>query len=231
MVCMGPKKFHFFMIRSNLAKVRSELHKLTSTIVELVAVSKTKPAEQVVEAYEADQRHFGENYVSELVDKYKRLPQDIKWHFIGHLQSNKIAKLLTSCPELYIIETVDSQKLAQKINRTISTVERRTKLKVLVEVLTSAEGTKSGVSQSEVLPLIRFIMDSCPNLEFDGLMTIADPSKPENSFRILQELKIRLESESIPVRTMSMGMSGDYPIALQYGSNQIRIGSSIFGSR
>lgn len=219
------------MIQSNLAKVRSEILKLATTSVELVAVSKTKPSECVLEAFEAGQRHFGENYVSELVDKYQRLPKEIKWHFIGHLQSNKVTKLLTSCPELYMIETVDSEKLAQRVNRTLSAVERQTRLKVLVEVLTSDEGTKSGAPVASVLPLVQFIIEACPNVEFDGLMTIANPSKPENSFRILRELKLLLESHSIPVRTMSMGMSGDYPLALQYGSNEVRIGSSIFGSR
>ncbi len=219
------------MIQSNLAKVRSEILKLATTSVELVAVSKNKPSECVLEAFEAGQRHFGENYVSELVDKYQRLPKEIKWHFIGHLQSNKVTKLLTSCPELYMIETVDSEKLAQRVNRTLSAVERQTRLKVLVEVLTSDEGTKSGAPVASVLPLVQFIIEACPNVEFDGLMTIANPSKPENSFRILRELKLLLESHSIPVRTMSMGMSGDYPLALQYGSNEVRIGSSIFGSR
>lgn len=184
-----------------------------------------------MDAYNCDQRHFGENYVSELVDKYQRLPKDIKWHFIGHLQSNKVNKLISSCPGLHMIETVDSRKLAEKINRTLSTVERSCRLKVLVEVLTSDEGTKSGTSPMEVLPLAKFINESCPNIQFEGLMTIANPSNPESSFKILQQLRTELESLSIPVRIMSMGMSSDYPVALRYGSNEIRLGTSIFGSR
>jgi len=227
----AEKKFRLSMIQSNLARIRSDVLRLAAGNVELVAVSKTKPTEQILEAFVAGQRHFGENYVSELVDKYQRLPKDIKWHFIGHLQSNKVTKLLTTCTELYMIETVDSEKLAKRIHRTLSGVERRTKLKVLVEVLTSDEETKSGSPVSRVPSLVRFIINECPNVEFDGLMTIANPSDPERSFRILQEMKHQLESESISVRTMSMGMSGDYPIALRYGSNEIRIGSSIFGSR
>ena len=219
------------MIQSNLAKIRAEIASLTNSRVDLVAVSKMKPVDSIMEAYRGDQRHFGENYVSELVEKYQRLPTDIKWHFIGHLQSNKVTKLISSCPGLHMIETIDSRKLAEKINRTLSTVVRSCRLKVLVEVVTSDEGTKSGIPPTDVLPLVRFIIDSCPNLEFDGLMTIANPSNPEYSFKIVQHLRSELELLSIPIHTLSMGMSGDYQIALKCGSNEIRLGTSIFGSR
>lgn len=220
------------MIAANISKVRSDLQRISpNRAVKLVAVSKTKPCDAIMDAYSCGQRHFGENYVSELVEKYQRLPAEIQWHFIGHLQSNKVSKLIRSCPNLYMIETVDSQRLANKINTSLSTVEKNTRLKVLVEVLTSGEGTKSGAQTSEVLPLVRYIIDACANLEFDGLMTIADPSNPEASFQALAEIRSRLEAESIHVNTLSMGMSGDYVKALEYGSNEVRIGSIIFGSR
>ena len=209
-------------ICSNLTHLLGHLATLSNPPATLVAVSKLKLVIDIMAAYKAGQRHFGENYVSELCEKAPQLPSDIRWHFIGHLQSNKVRKLLTECPDLYMVESVDSAKLASKLDQTLASLSR-TGLKVLVEVRTSLEETKSGVSVSEVAKLVEHIKTSCPNLCFDGLMTIADPNDPETCFEQLRALGIG--------PTLSMGMSGDYPIAISHGSTQVRIGSTIFGSR
>lgn len=219
------------MIASRLTAIRNELAQLSSRSVDLVAVSKTKPVESIMEAYSAGQRKFGENYVTEMVDKYSQAPEDIQWHFIGHLQSNKVSKLLTGCPDLYMVETVDSVKLATKMDQVLSGINRVSKLRVLVEVKTSNEESKSGTASDEALPIITHILQNCPYLHFSGLMTIANPADPGNSFRMLSSLAERLRADSIPVEVISMGMSGDYPLAVQLGSTEVRIGSSIFGSR
>lgn len=218
-------------IQTNLNKVLSHLASLSTTVAELVAVSKLKPASDILQAYNCNHRHFGENYVSELVEKSLKLPVDIKWHMIGHLQSNKVNKLISACANLYMIETVDSEKLASKIESAMKLSRPSDRLKVLVEVITSSEDTKSGIPASNVRGLIAHIQSNCPHLEFAGLMTIAHPETPEASFRQLAELKRALQLENIPVQTLSMGMSGDYELAVQHGSDQVRIGSSIFGSR
>ncbi len=219
------------MIASRLAAIRSEITQLSTRSVELVAVSKTKPIEALVEAYAAGQRHFGENYVAEILDKYNKLPEDTLWHFIGHLQSNKVSKLLMNCPNLYMVETVDSVKLASKLDNVLSTASRSSKLRVLVELKTSDEDTKSGASLADALQLIMHIINRCPNLYFSGVMTIADPVNPERSFKALISFVDKLKEASVSVEVISMGMSGDYPLAIHFGSTEVRIGSSIFGSR
>ena len=218
-------------IPANLASILSRIGSVSKAPIQLVAVSKLKPVSDISTAYSAGQRHFGENYVSELVQKSCELPLDIRWHFIGHLQSNKVKALVTGCTNLYMIETVDSVSLATKIDSALSPLLRTVKLKVLVEIKTSEEASKAGISIPDARGLIDHIVNFCPNLEFDGLMTIADPNNAEHSFSLLAKLKTALESDSIPVRTMSMGMSSDYESAIAYGSTEVRIGSSIFGNR
>jgi PLP dependent protein len=219
------------MIASRLASIRNEITHLSSRHIELVAVSKTKPVADVMEAYSAGQRSFGENYVGELVEKGNQLPSDIRWHFIGHLQSNKVSKLLTSCPNLYMIESVDSIKLATKLNQTLTSLDPPEPLRVLVEIRTSSEDTKSGISIDGAELLIEHIISHCPFLRFSGVMTIADPSTPEESFKSLFAFSEKLRAQSVPVEVVSMGMSGDYPLAISLGSTEVRIGSSIFGHR
>ena len=218
-------------IQSNLTRIRAHLKQISPRSVDLVAVSKLKPASDILKAYEAEQRHFGENYVSELVEKCTTLPTDIRWHFIGHLQSNKVTKLISSCPNLYMIETVDSEKLANKIELALKTAQRSDPLRVLVEVKTSSEESKSGLSISEVPRLVSHIRSQCPHLAFSGLMTIADESDAVASFTKLMGVKSALESEGVVVETVSMGMSRDFASAIQAGATQVRLGSSIFGAR
>jgi pyridoxal phosphate enzyme (YggS family) len=218
-------------IQSNLQKVRAHIATLSSNPVTLVAVSKIKPVSDLKVAYDSGQRHFGENYVAELVDKSINLPSDVRWHMIGHLQSNKVNKLISGCSNLFMIETVDSVKLANKIELAMRTARPTDKLKVLIEVKTSPEESKDGIEESTVPALVAHIREYCPHLEFSGLMTIADPKNPAESFRKMNELKARLGTQGITVETLSMGMSSDYEQAIAFGSNHVRIGSVIFGSR
>lgn len=223
-------------IRENIRLIRNTIQTLSESMqiqytVRLVAVSKTKPVTDLLEAYNEGQRHFGENYVDELLGKEKQMPDDVMWHFIGHLQSNK-AKLLAAIPNLYCVETIDSQKLAQKLNSSRQTTGLPP-LKVFVQVNTSSEGTKSGVEPESCISLARFIIERCPNLAFSGLMTIGMPGET-NDFRILSSLRdslcaeLSLDKSSVE---LSMGMSSDYEQAIREGSTNVRVGSTIFGER
>ena len=202
--------------------------------VQLVAVSKTKPAEALMEAYNCRQRNFGENYVQELTTKAAVLPNDIRWHLIGHLQSNKVSNLIRDIPHLWMVETVDSLKLADLLNKACLKQNRPTPLKILIEVATSTEDSKSGVAPSELKELALFVSNQCQRLELCGLMTIADPSRTNECFEALKSLSEDLKHSlgyGAKDFVLSMGMSGDWEEAVQRGSNQVRIGSSIFGSR
>nr|XP_050852347.1 pyridoxal phosphate homeostasis protein [Vespula vulgaris] len=210
----------------------------------LVAVSKLKPPELIVAAYEAGQRHFGENYVNELkekaydtsiIDKCK----DIRWHFIGHLQKNKVNKII-SLPNLYIIESVDNKQLATAIDNAFSKVNKNnSQLKIMVQVNTSEEEAKSGCKVEEVSELVKHIMDNCKQLEFTGLMTIGiygyDTSNgPNPDFLCLKKCREELCKElelDLKKVELSMGMSTDYEHAVLLGSTNVRVGTAIFGER
>jgi len=209
----------------------------------LVAVSKTKPKECIVHAYQAGQRHFGENYVQELVEKatdseLNKLCPDLKFHFIGHLQKNKIPKLLAVVDKLYVLETVDSEALAKNLN---DGLERRGfdgRLNVMVQVNTSGEDSKSGADPKDCVPLVKYVIKSCPRLGFIGLMTIGaldpNPTDPNGDFNELSKLRNDVCEElglSIKDVELSMGMSADYEDAIRLGSSNIRVGSTIFGTR
>ncbi|XP_032794388.1 pyridoxal phosphate homeostasis protein [Daphnia magna] len=209
----------------------------------LVAVSKTKPAIDVIEAYHAGQRHFGENYIQELAEKsadskiLEKCPE-ICWHFIGHLQRNKVNKIL-SVQNLYMIETVDSLKLASALNTSWIKLEKTEKLKIMVQVNTSGEENKNGVPPSEATNLTKQIMNDCPGLEVCGLMTIGAYDYdvtlgPNPDFLKLVECHkeichiLDIQPGSLE---LSMGMSSDYEHAIELGSTNVRIGSTIFGPR
>ncbi|XP_017756238.1 PREDICTED: proline synthase co-transcribed bacterial homolog protein [Eufriesea mexicana] len=211
----------------------------------LVAVSKLKPIELIVEAYNVGQKHFGENYVNELVEKgsYPNILEncpDIRWHFIGHLQRNKVNKLL-GVPNLYVIETVDNEKLASALNVSWPKFRKYDdlKLKVMVQVNTSNEQEKNGCEVTQVCSLVRHIVANCENLEFMGIMTIGmfgyDITKgPNPDFLCLKECRekivkeLNMDSKQIE---LSMGMSNDYEHAVELGSTNVRVGSAIFGER
>ncbi|XP_029910848.1 pyridoxal phosphate homeostasis protein [Myripristis murdjan] len=211
----------------------------------LVAVSKTKPTELVIEAYRQGQRDFGENYVNELVEKASD-PQilescpEIQWHFIGHLQKNNVNKLL-GVPNLFMVETVDSVKLADKVNSSWQRVRAAStqRLKIMVQINTSGEQSKHGLPPEETVTTVKHILSQCNALHFTGLMTIGrygyDLSKgPNPDFQMLlsrrQEvcdgLKLPLEEVEL-----SMGMSSDFEHAIEVGATNVRVGSIIFGNR
>lgn len=232
-------------LRSVLSRIEVACTKrssdLPNVIPRLVAVSKTKPVTMIQEAYQQTQRSFGENYVQELVEKSHNAEieancPDIRWHFIGHLQSNKVKKLFET-RNLFMVETVDSEKIAKELNKHWK--EENKKLKVMVQVNTSQEEAKSGVMTEDCFSLVEFVRKQCPNLQFAGLMTIGsfdhDLSQgPNPDFQNL--LKCRQEvcrRFSLPIDSveLSMGMSGDFEHAIEVGSTNVRIGSTIFGAR
>ncbi|XP_027770174.1 pyridoxal phosphate homeostasis protein-like isoform X2 [Solanum pennellii] len=186
--------------------------------VRLVAVSKTKPVSLLKQVYDAGHRCFGENYVKELIEKAPQLPDDIEWHFIGNLQSNKVKPLLTGVPNLAMVETVDDEKIANQLDRVAANIGRKP-LKVFIQVNTSGEETKSGVEPDGCLELVKHVTSNCPNLEFCGLMTIGMPdytSTPEN-FKTLAKCRSEV-CEALGISEdqceLSMGMSGDFELAV-----------------
>ena len=208
--------------------------------VRLVAVSKTKPASLLLDAYHHGQRVFGENYVQELVGKAQELPQDIVWHYIGPLQSNKANLLVKSVvphAAQLCVETVATTKLANKLNNAMKQVlqdneeEEKKLLDVFVQVNTSGEESKSGVGPDEAVDLCRAIVETCPLLRLRGLMTIGAPGDT-NAFDILAECRDGVESAlGQSGLELSMGMSADFETAIEKGADNIRVGSTIFGER
>jgi pyridoxal phosphate enzyme (YggS family) len=201
----------------------------------LIAVSKTKPAEDVQEAYDAGQRVFGENQVQELVEKYEKLPKDIEWHLIGHLQTNKVKYI---APFISLIESVDSLKLLQEINKQAEKNSRV--IDCLLQVYIADEETKFGLSYDELIELLRspeYI--ELKNVRIVGLMGIATNTDVEkqindefHELRVLFDgIKVSFFRKDEYFKELSMGMSSDYKIALEQGSTMIRVGSTIFGQR
>lgn len=209
----------------------------------LVAVSKTKPKEAIVAAYQHGQTHFGENYVQEIVEKgndpeiLEKCP-NIKWHFIGHLQRNKIGKLI-SIPNLYCVETVESEKLASSLDSAWAKLAQPERLEIMVQVNTSGEESKNGLEPCQVAHVVDFVLKSCPNLHLRGLMTIGafdhDLTTGANpDFQRLIECRKQIcEQFNFTTEDMelSMGMSHDFEHAVEMGSTNVRIGSTIFGDR
>jgi pyridoxal phosphate enzyme (YggS family) len=218
-------------IAENIKRITSELGENTR----LVAVSKTKPDEDIMEAYNAGQRLFGENKVQELTGKYERLPKDIEWHFIGHLQSNKVKYI---APFISLIHGVDSLKLLKTINK-----EAKKKGRVidcLLQFHIATETTKFGLNREEAVAILEDEQySSFGNIRIAGVMGMAtytdDTEQIRSEFRslkhIFDDLKSRYFSDKEYFKEISMGMSGDYKIAVEEGSTLVRIGSSIFGAR
>lgn len=226
-------------IADNLAAVQTRIQKACERsgrdpkTVRLVAVSKLHPAEAIAEAAAAGQLLFGENYVQELVDKAGQLSETVQWHLIGHLQSNKV-KYLPGIVSM--IHTVDRLSLAEEIDR-----HWRDKLgrpcEVLVQVNVAGEASKSGATADEALALVRQIAD-LPSVQVRGLMTMPpffdDPEAARPYFRQLRLLAERVQAERIPgvqMAELSMGMSGDFEVAIEEGATLVRVGTAIFGER
>ncbi len=206
-----------------------EIHTFTKdTLTTLVAVSKLKPASDIEQMYALGHRDFGENYVQELVDKQAQLPHDINWHFIGHLQSNKVKYI---APFVHLIQGVDSVKLLAEINKQAAKNNRI--INVLLQVHIATEDTKFGFNEIEILDVN---VEDYPNVNIIGLMGMA--SFTENTKQVQQEfeyLKMLFEKikkeKNIELKYLSMGMSNDYELAINCGSNMVRIGSLLFGNR
>lgn len=202
------------------------------TTIKLVAVSKTKPIEDLMALYNSGLRDFGENYFQELCEKAEVMPKDINWHFIGHLQSAKASKLVREVTNLVVVETVDSIKLAKKLNTACETAGRA-KLDIYLQVDTSGEDTKSGVPIPETAALAQSIRDECPLLNVAGLMTIGAPGDM-GCFDRLSEARVDVAAalgRSVDQLGLSMGMSGDFEEAIARGATSVRVGSTIFGAR
>jgi PLP dependent protein len=199
----------------------------------LVAVSKTKPVEDILELYNLGHRDFGENYVQELVGKYEQLPKDIHWHFIGHLQSNKVKYI---APFIYLIHGVDSLSLLKEVNK--QALKNNRIINCLLQIHIAKEETKFGLDSKELDAILTNDMPELKNIRICGLMGMAsfsdDMDLVRSEFKYLKTLFDKytqlITHNSKPI-TLSMGMSADYKIAIKEGSNLVRIGSLLFGSR
>lgn len=218
--------------------IAQHINELTSTLpatTKLIAVSKTKPVEAVLEAYEAGQRDFGENYIQELQEKQAQLPQDIRWHFIGHLQSNKVKYI---APYVHLIHGVDSLKLLTEINKQASKASRV--IDVLLQIYIASEESKFGLSDEEAIAIVTSSeLKELNNIRIIGLMGMAsfteDTTIITREFASLKALFEKINTmdapDNVQLKELSMGMSSDYQLAVDQGSTMIRVGSSIFGSR
>lgn len=226
------------MLSENLQSVRNtiketiELSGRNENDVTLIAVSKTKPIEMLKEVYDCGVRDFGENKVQEIIEKYPQMPQDTKWHMIGHLQTNKVKYIID---KVCLIHSVDSIKLAEEISR--QAVKASVIANILIEVNVAEEDSKFGVKTDEVENLIRKIA-ILPNVCIKGLMTVApyveDSNENRTVFCTLKQLSVDINSKNIDnvnMDCLSMGMSGDYSVAIEEGATYVRVGSSIFGAR
>lgn len=212
-------------------EVWNKLHEeLSAKGVTLVAVSKTKPNEDIQEMYALGQRDFGENYVQELVDKEAMLPKDIRWHYIGHLQSNKVKYI---APFVHLIHAVDSAKLLSEINKQAEKNSRV--IDVLLQMHIADEETKFGMDEQEIHSLLEE-SKALPHIRLCGLMGMATNTDDEHKIRSEYKRLVQLFHKLAPEQgahfsTCSIGMSGDYAIAIEEGSNMVRIGSLLFGER
>lgn len=199
--------------------------------VKLVAVSKFKPAADIIEAYAGGQRDFGENYVQEVVSKSAELPADIRWHFIGHLQTNKVKYI---APFVHLVHSVDSLKLLKEINKQAGNYNRV--IECLLQVHIAQEETKSGLTEEEFLALLEApVFGEMRHVKVTGVMGMStltdDPAVVRAEFRALKNIFEKGQRLLPGMKEISMGMSGDWPVAVEEGSTMVRIGSTIFGTR
>lgn len=226
------------MISENIKQVKANIEAACQKCgrnpeeVTLIAVSKTKPVSLLEEAYTDGCRHFGENKVQELCDKYEVMEEDIRWHMIGHLQTNKVKYLIgkTTC-----IHSVDSYKLACEIEK--QAAKHDCSMDILIEVNIANEDSKFGVAKEEVFELIQQIA-LLPHVHIKGLMTVApyvqDPEENRIFFRNIKQLSVDIANQNIDnvdMNVLSMGMTGDYMVAIEEGSTMVRVGTGIFGER
>jgi pyridoxal phosphate enzyme (YggS family) len=199
--------------------------------IDLVAVSKTKPNQDLMEAYEAGQRIFGENKVQEMTDKWESLPKDIQWHMVGHVQTNKVKYM---APYVDLIHAVHKMKLLKEINKRAKENDRV--INCLLQVKIAEEDSKYGMSPDELRALLTDEkLSELKNVKLKGLMAMAtfteDEDQIHREFQVLEDLYEETSKTQPDFSILSMGMSGDYKIAMEHGTNMVRIGSSIFGAR
>ena len=229
---MNYNQKNYMSIKDNLLKIKSSF----PSNVTLVAVSKTKPVSDLMIAYEAGQRIFGENKVQEMTDKWQQMPKDIEWHMIGHVQTNKVKYMI---PYVKLIHGVDSLKLLIEINR-LAKKWRKT-INCLLQIHIAEEETKFGLNELELEDILNYIIEETNelnNIKIVGLMGMATfTNNQEQIKREFLHLKTifdqnkKIEASNLKLETLSMGMSGDYLLAIECGSSMVRIGSSIFGGR
>ena len=226
------------MIKENFEEVKGNVLRACERAgrnvdeVTLIAVSKTKPLEDLREAYEAGARDFGENKVQELVDKIPEMPKDVRWHMIGHLQRNKVKYIVD---KVYMIHGVDSLRLAEEISK--EAVKHDVVVKILMEVNVAEEESKFGITVADAPKLAEEIA-KLPGVSLQGLMTIApyvaNPEENREIFAKLRQLAVdisRKNIDNISMNVLSMGMTGDYQVAIEEGATYVRVGTGIFGER
>ncbi len=226
------------MIRDNLEQVRQKIKDACKRAgrnekdVTLISVSKTKPLSMLKEAYEAGARDFGENKVQELLEKIPEMPEDIRWHMIGHLQRNKVKYIVG---KVFLIHSVDSLRLAEEISR--EAIKQGTSVNILLEVNVAEEESKFGATLEEAADLVSSV-SKLPGIHICGLMTIApfveNAEDNRQYFRKLKQLSVDIERKNIDnvsMDVLSMGMTGDYSVAVEEGATYERVGTGIFGER
>ncbi len=226
------------MIQEQLASVEEKIQRACERSgrkredVTLIAVSKTKPIQDLKEAYRCGARFFGENKVQEISEKYPQMPEDVKWHMIGHLQRNKVKYIVD---KISMIHSVDSLRLAQTIQSEAK--KHQVRVPILLEVNVAEEESKFGLSVAETFPLAEQI-SQLENIHIQGLMTIApyveDPEENRWVFRELKKLSVDIAAKNIDnvdMFVLSMGMTGDYEVAIEEGATMVRVGTGIFGER
>ncbi|MFG6384423.1 MAG: YggS family pyridoxal phosphate-dependent enzyme [Lachnospiraceae bacterium] len=226
------------MVKENLVEVKENIRRAceksgrTPEEVTLIAVSKTKPISMIEEAYREGNRDFGENKVQEILDKYPVLPTDIRWHMIGHLQRNKVKYIID---KVYLIHSVDSLRLAEEISS--QAAKKQVDVNILIEINIAQEESKFGISRIEALQLVEDIAQ-LPHIYIKGLMTVApfveNPEENREYFRQIKKLSVDIMKKNIDnvnMSVLSMGMTGDYMVAIEEGATMVRVGTGIFGER
>lgn len=217
---------------SSITEKYQDIRNSISDDVLLVAVSKTRSPEEVNEAIDAGATDIGENKVQEIVDKYDAI-KPVRWHMIGHLQTNKVKYIID---KVYMIHSVDSMKLAKEINKRAE--QHDITMNILIQVNSAQEESKFGITVDETKGLIQEILETCPNIKIKGLMCIAPAAdNPDDIRQYFAEVKKlydeygQIEHENLDFEYLSMGMSHDYKVAIEEGSNLVRVGTAIFGER
>lgn len=226
------------MIRENIEEVKKKIEAACKRSgrdvneVTLIDVSKTKPIEMLQEAYDTGERHFGENKVQELCNKYDQMPNDVKWHMIGHLQRNKVKYIVD---KVELIHSVDSYRLAEQID--VEAKKKNVIVNILIEVNVAQEDTKFGLNTDEVMNLVEEV-SKLSNVRVKGLMTVApfteNAEENRSYFKKMHQLNVDINAKNIDnvsMEVLSMGMTGDYEIAIEEGATMVRVGTGIFGER